>query len=57
MKTGTDTMAGQSPLFSYRPYRRRRWPYRCRRLLIGAGLLMAHAAAILAALHLPELWQ
>lgn len=27
MKTGTDTMAGQSPLFSYSLPRRRRWPY------------------------------
>lgn len=57
MKTGTDTMAGQSPLFSYRPYRRRRWPYRYRFLLIGAALLAAHGLATLAALHLPELWQ
>ncbi len=56
MKTGTDTMAGQSPLFRVRPYRRR-WPYRYRFLLIGAGILMPHGLAILAALHLPELWQ
>ena len=55
MRTGTDLMA--SPLFHYRPSRRRRWPYRYRFLLIGAGLLVAHGLAILAALHLPELWQ
>ena len=55
MKTGADMMA--SPLFHYRPYRRRRWPYRCRFLLIGAGILVAHGLTILAALHLPELWQ
>ena len=57
MKTGTDLMAGQSPLFRYQLPHRRRWPYRYRFLLIGAGLLAAHGLAILAALHLPELWQ
>lgn len=56
MRTGTDLVA-QSRLFSYPRSRRRRWTYRYRFLLIGAGLLVAHAAAILAALHLPELWQ
>ena len=45
---------GQLALASRRPSRL----YRYRWLLIGgAGLLVAHAAAILAALHLPELWQ
>ena len=44
MKTGTDLMA--SPLFHYRPYRRRRWPYRYRWLLIGAGLLVAILVAM-----------
>ena len=52
MKTGTDTMAGQSPLFSYPRSRRPRWPYRYRFLLIGAGLLMAHAVAILVAVRM-----
>ncbi|MGP1257070.1 MAG: hypothetical protein ACTS10_21820 [Kiloniellales bacterium] len=50
MKTGTDLM-GQSPLFHYRPYRRRRWTYRYRFLLIGAGLLIGWAVAILVALN------
>lgn len=51
MKTGTDLM-GQSPLFSYPRSRRRRWPYRYRFLLIGAGLLTAHAVAILLAMEM-----
>ena len=42
---------GQLMLASRRPSRLYRF------LLIGAGLLTAHAVAILAALHLPELWQ
>ncbi len=52
MKTGSDLMAGQSPLFRVRPYRRRRWPYRYRWLLIGAGLLVVHAVAILLAMEM-----
>lgn len=49
MKTGTDTMAGQSPLFHYRPYRRRRWIHRYRFLLIGAGILAVQGLVLLAA--------
>ena len=44
---------GQLVLASRRPSRF----YRYRFLLIGVGILMAHGLAILAALHLPELWQ
>ena len=44
---------GQLMLASRRPSRL----YRYRWLLIGAGLLVVHAVTILAALHLPELWQ
>lgn len=47
------TVNGQLVLASRRPS----WLYRNRWLLIGAGLLMAHAVTILAAFHLPELWQ
>ena len=48
MKTGTDMMA--SPLFHYRPYRRR-WPYRYRSLLIGAGLMVVILVAMEMGLH------
>ena len=47
MKTGSDLMA--SPLFRYSLPRRRRWPYRYRFLLIGAGLLIGWALLLLAA--------
>lgn len=47
MRTGTDMMA--SPLFSYPRSRRRRWPYRYRFLLIGAGPLIGWAVLLLAA--------
>ena len=49
MKTGTDMMAGQSPLFRYSPPRRRRWPYRYRWLLIGAVILAVQGLVLLAA--------
>ena len=48
MKAGTDLMAGQSPLFSYPRSRRRRWTYRYRLPLIGAGLLVGSAVGVLA---------
>lgn len=49
MKTGTDMMA--SPLFSYPRSRRRRWPFRNRWLLFGAGLLVAQGLVLLVALE------
>ena len=46
MKTGTDLVA-QSRFFSYPRSRRRRWTYRYRRPLIGAGFLAGSALAVL----------
>lgn len=54
MKTGTDMMAGRVEIFSYPS--RRHWARRNRWLLVGAGLLTLHAAAILAAMYLRG-WQ